>query len=128
LKDLALGRIINDLRNRDIVKETFSEFTVRLVYGVCLRLELISSCRYDDIRAACVTRLVYALQNDTAEKTTWTRVCEIIDGHFKGEIEHATGALSSLWETLSQDGHVVTPPNVESPVRLFPTYLAVRPV
>jgi len=91
-------------------------------------LELISGCRYDDIRAVCGTRLVYALQNDTAEKTTWTRVCEIIDGHFKGDIEHATEALSSLWDALSQDGYVATPPDVKPPVRPFPTYLAVQPI
>jgi len=65
---------------------------------------------------------VSALQNDTTEKTTRTRVCEIIDGHFKGDIEHVTVTLSSLWDTLNQDCYVVTPPDVKSSVRPFPTH------
>ena len=87
--------------------------------------ELISGHRYDEIRVACVTRLVSALQNDTAEKTTWTKVCEITDGHFRGDIKHVTEALSLLWKTLNQDGDATLPPNAGHPVRLFPTHIAV---
>ena len=81
--------------------------------------ELISSPRYDEIREACVARLVSALQNDTAEKTTWAKVCEVTDGHFRGDIKHVTEALSLLWKTLNQDGDAIPPSNPGPPVRLL---------
>ena len=64
---------------------------------------LTTGCRYEDIKMACISHLVSALQNDTAEKTTWTRLCEIIESHFKGDLQHVTDTLSLLWETISND-------------------------
>lgn len=66
-------------------------------------LELIYGDRYDDIKMACIPHLVSALRNDTAEKTTWTRLCEIIESHFKGDLEHVTDTLSLLWKSVSQN-------------------------
>jgi len=101
LKALALNHIRGGLRNCDIVAETFSEFT----------------SRYDDIRMACIPHLVSALRNDTAEKTTWMRMCEIIENHFKGDLRHATDTLSLLLKTVSQDDGptTTTPPSNAHP-------------
>lgn len=67
-------------------------------------LKLITGCRYDDIRMLCIPLLVSALQDDTPEKTTWTRFCERVEGHFKGDLQHVTDTLSLLWKTVNQDG------------------------
>ena len=79
-------------------------------------------CRYDDVKMACIPLLVSALRNDTAERETWTRLCEIIENHFKGELQHVTDTLSSLWETANRDddGTVATTSNGTPSVRLFP--------
>lgn len=57
---------------------------------------------------ACIPHLVSALRNDTAEKTTWTRLCEIIESHFKGDLQHVTDTLSSLWRTVNGEGDPTT--------------------
>ena len=64
--------------------------------------ELTMGRRYDDIKMVCVPLLVSALRNDTPEKTIWTRLCEIIESHFKGDLRHATDTLSLLWKTANQ--------------------------
>jgi hypothetical protein len=56
----------------------------------------------------CVPQLVSALRNDTPEKTTWTRLCEIIESHFKGDLRHVTDTLSLLWKTVNQDDDPIT--------------------
>lgn len=66
-------------------------------------VELTIGCRYDDIKMACIPHLVSALRSDTAERTTWMRLCEVIEGHFKGDLQHVTDTLSLLWKTVSQD-------------------------
>ena len=83
--------------------------------------------RYDDIREACVTQLLSALRNDTAEKTTWMKVCDVVDAHFKGELEHVADTLSLLWRTANQaDGATTTLDSTPS-VRLF-LILALWPI
>ncbi|KAF9645603.1 hypothetical protein BDM02DRAFT_3189560 [Thelephora ganbajun] len=99
LKALALSHIRRELKNCDIVEETFSEFT----------------SRYDDIKMACVTQLVSALRNDTAEKATWMKFCEVIDCHFKGDLHHVTDTLSLLWRTVNKDDDITTTSNSTSP-------------
>ncbi|KAF9778322.1 hypothetical protein BJ322DRAFT_493551 [Thelephora terrestris] len=88
LKDLALNHIRCEIKNCDILEETFSEFT----------------SRYEDIQMVCAPLLASALRNDTPEQTTWARLCEIIERHFKGELQHVTDTLSLLWKTSNQDG------------------------
>jgi hypothetical protein len=91
-------------------------------------VKLTLGCRYDDIKIACIPHLVSALRNDTAEKTTWTKLCEIIESYFKGDLQHATDTLSLLWKAASQDGHPMR--TMESscthPVSLFPVRLSVE--
>ena len=53
--------------------------------------------------------------------STWSEVCEIVDGHFKGDIEHVGEALSLLWKTLHQADNATEPSNIEASVRLFIT-------
>lgn len=84
----------------------------------------IGSPRYDEIRTECVTQLVSALVNDTAEQPTWTRVSAVIDRHSRGDLGHAAEALSSLWSTVNQGDGATAPPEDPPPVRPFTT----RPV
>ncbi|KAF9778321.1 hypothetical protein BJ322DRAFT_1092680 [Thelephora terrestris] len=86
LKVLAFNSIRTELKNRDIVEETFSEFT----------------SRYDDVKMECVTQLVSALRNDTAEKATWAKFCEIIDNRYKEDLGCVQGTLSLLWRIINQ--------------------------
>lgn len=69
----------------------------------------------------CVPQLVSALRNDTPEKTTWTRLCDIIESHFKGDLRHVTDTLSLLWKTVNQDDDPTTTATSgsTSSVRLF---------
>ena len=62
--------------------------------------------RYDDIRMVCVPLLVSALRNDTQDNKNWTRVHEIIEGYFKGDLRHAADTLSFLWRAVHQDGDI----------------------
>lgn len=59
--------------------------------------------RYDDIRMVCVPLLVSALRNDTPDKKNWTRVHEVIEGHFRGDLRHVADTLSLLWKPVHQD-------------------------
>jgi len=83
--------------------------------------ELTRGCRYDDIRKACVVQLLSALRNDNEGKTTWVKVCEVVDTHFKGDLEHVADTLLLLWRTVNQvDGTATTFDGTPS-VRLFLT-------
>ena len=81
-------------------------------------LEITGGRRYDDTRKACVTQLLHALRNDTAEKTTWTKVCDVIDAHFNGDLEHVADTLSLLWQTVGKIDDATTAPDSTPPVRL----------
>lgn len=70
---------------------------------------------------ACVTQLVSALRNDTPEKATWTKLCEIIDGRFKEDLGFAKETIALLWKTINQSNETSTTmtPNNPPPVCLF---------
>ena len=87
------------------------------------RSELTRGCRYDDIRKACFTQLLSALRDDNAGKTTWARVCDVVDAHFKGDLEHVADTLLLLWRTVNQvDGTATTFDGTPS-VRVFPSQI-----
>jgi len=64
--------------------------------------ELTRGCRYEGIREACITQLLSALRNDTTGKKTWAKVCDVVDTHFKGDLEHVADTLSLLWQNANQ--------------------------
>ncbi|KAF9645605.1 hypothetical protein BDM02DRAFT_490316 [Thelephora ganbajun] len=114
-KKLSLCRIRTELKNCDIVQETFSKF----------------ASKYEEIRTECVIQLVSTLVNDTTAQTTWTRVSAIIDRHSRGDLEHVAEALSLLWSTVNQRGCATTllngqPSVLPAPVRQKP-YELERP-
>jgi hypothetical protein len=82
-------------------------------------------CRYDDVKTACVTRLVYALRNDTVERATWAKLCEIIYGNFKGDPERVADVLSLVWRIANKDDDTPAIPtsNDTSSVRPFFAHL-----
>lgn len=85
------------------------------------RPELTRSCRYDDIRRACVTQLLSALRDNNAGKTTWAKVCDVVDAHFKGDLEHVADTLSLLWRTANQVDDTATTSDGTPSVHVFPT-------
>jgi len=85
------------------------------------RSELTRGCRYDDIREACVTQLLSALRNDTTGKKTWAKVCDVVDAHFKGDLEHVADTLSLLWRTANKVDDTATTFDGTPSVRVFPT-------
>jgi hypothetical protein len=70
----------------------------------------------------CVTQLVSALRNDTAEKATWTKFCEIIDNRFKEDLGCVQGTLSLLWRTINQSSDTSTTTISDSPPPVCPFF------
>ena len=54
------------------------------------------------------------------------KVCDIIDAHFKGDLEHMADTLSLIWRTVNQAGGNTTTPDSKSSVRLLLVHLGVR--
>ena len=43
------------------------------------------------------------------------KLCEIVESHFKGDLQHATDTLSLLWKSVSQnDGPAAAPPSSDT--------------
>ena len=87
--------------------------------------ELTRGYRYDDVGKACVIQLLSVLRNDTAEKTTWMKVCDVVDAHFKGDLDHVADTLSLLWQTANEVCNTSTTSDSRPSVHLFPIHLDV---
>lgn len=53
------------------------------------------------------------------------KVCDIIDAHFRGELEHTADTLSLLWQTANQVGGNTTTSDSKPSVRLLLIYPGV---
>lgn len=81
---------------------------------------LIMSFRYDEIKMECVSELVSALLDGTAEDATWMRFCELLDGRLEGDPEHLKDIFSLLWATvIGDDTSPIKPSDGGTSVRLF---------
>jgi len=56
---------------------------------------------------------------DSTTEATRARVDEKIDSFYEGDLEHATEALSVLWEIVNKDGDIVAPSSATPAVSLF---------
>ena len=77
--------------------------------------------RYDEIRSLYANQLASVWMEGSTTEATRTSVDKKIDEFFEGDLEHATEALSALWEIVNKDGDITAPSNAlpaVSPFRL----------
>ena len=75
--------------------------------------------RYDEMKNLYVNKLATAWINDSAAETTRVSFDKKIDSFVKGDLEHATEMLSTLWEIINKNGDMTVPLNISPTVRLF---------
>ena len=75
--------------------------------------------RYDEIRSLYVNQLAFILAQDSTTEETRAGVDEKIDSFYEGDLEHATEALSALWEIVNKDGIIAAPSSTPSTVSRF---------
>jgi len=75
--------------------------------------------RYDEIRNLYIDQLAFILMDDSTTEATRVGVDEKIDDFYGGDLEHATEALSALWEFVSKDETIAAPSSASTPVSQF---------
>ena len=79
--------------------------------------------RYDEMKNLYVNQLATVWINDSTTETTSASFDKKIDSFVKGDLEHATEMLSTLWEIMNEDGDIIAPSNTPPGVSLFWPYL-----
>ena len=72
------------------------------------------------VRGLYIDQLASNWVEDSATESTRIGVDKKIDGFVHGDIEHAAGVLSALWEIVSKDGDIKTPSSILPAAPLFP--------
>ena len=80
---------------------------------------LTDGARYDEIRGLYIDQLASVWMNNSTMETTRASFEKKIDSFAKGELEHATEMLSTLWGIINKDGEIKAPLNTSPAVSLF---------
>lgn len=119
LKAFVLNHIRNELGNCDIVEESFSRFASRSVGHIAkVNFVLTERRRYDEIKSLYINQLASVWMEDSTTEATQASVEKKIDSFVEGDLEHATGMLSALWEVVNNDKNIGAPSNTSSVVSL----------
>ena len=67
--------------------------------------------RYDEIRSLCIDQLASVWVNNSTTEKVRASFRNKVDSFAKGELEHATEMLSTLWGIINRDGEIKAPSN-----------------
>jgi len=72
--------------------------------------------RYDEIRSLYINQLAFVWANNSTTETTRASFDNKVDSFAKGELEHATEMLSTLWGIINRGGEIKVPLNTSPAV------------
>jgi len=72
--------------------------------------------RYDEIRSLYINQLASVWANNSTREKTCVSFDNKVDSFAKGELEHATEMLSTLWGIINRDGEIKVPLNTSPAV------------
>jgi hypothetical protein len=87
-------------------------------------------CRYSEIRTIQVNHLLNIWLSGSEKDSGAVRkeLEQQIDSYAAGQLEHAAGAVSSIWETSNKEGPVPVPPSDETEhVQPYLSFFAPKP-